>query len=51
LPQIKRPKAHLKAHIDAMISANQAKIVEIMVGTQEYTMFYKLAVKPGRVKN
>lgn len=39
---------HLKVRIDAMVSAGQAKIVEIVVGTEEYNMFYRLTVEPGK---
>ncbi len=39
---------HLKVRIDALVSAGQARIVEIIVGTQEYNMFYKLTVEPDK---
>lgn len=38
--------AHLKVRIEAMLSANQADIVDIMVGTEEYKIFYKLTAEP-----
>lgn len=40
--------AHLKVRIDALVSAGQAEIVEIIVGTEEYNMFYKLTVEPDK---
>lgn len=40
--------AHLKARIDALVKAGQAQIVEIIVGTEEYNMFYKLTVDPEK---
>jgi predicted nucleic acid-binding protein len=40
--------AHLKVRIDALISADQAEIVEITVGTEEYNVFYKLTVEPDK---
>jgi len=40
--------AHLKVRIDALVSAGQAEIVEIIVGTQEYNIFYKLTVEPDK---
>lgn len=39
---------HLKVRIDALVSAGQAEIVQIIVGTQEYNMFYKLTVEPDK---
>ncbi len=38
--------SHLKVRIDALVSAGQAEIIEIIVGTEEYNMFYKLTVEP-----
>ena len=40
--------SHLKVRIDALVSAGQAEIVEIIVGTEEYNMFYKLTVEPDK---
>ena len=40
--------AHLKVRIDALVSASQAEIVEIIVGIEEYSMFYKLTVEPDK---
>lgn len=40
--------AHLKVRIDALVSAGQAEIVDIIVGTEEYNMFYKLTVEPDK---
>ena len=39
---------HLKVRIDALVSTGQAEIVKIIVGTQEYNMFYKLTVEPDK---
>ena len=36
----------MKVRIDALASAGQAEIAEIIIGTQEYNMFYKLTVEP-----
>ncbi len=38
--------AHLKVRVDAMVSAGQAEIVDIIVGTEEYKVFYKLTAEP-----
>lgn len=40
--------AHLKVRIDAMVFAGQAEIAEIIVGTEEYKIFYKLTVEPDK---
>ncbi len=37
--------AHLKARVDAMVSAGQAEISDIMVETEEYEVFYKLTAE------
>jgi predicted nucleic acid-binding protein len=47
--ELSNPKiVHLKVRIDALVSVGQAEIVEIIVGTKEYNMFYKLAVEPDQ---
>lgn len=39
---------HLKVRIDVMVSAGLAEIVEIIVGTEEYNIFYRLTDEQGR---
>lgn len=47
--ELSNPKiTHLKARVDTLISAGQAEIVEIIVGTDEYNMFYRLTVEPSK---
>jgi len=40
--------SHLKVRLDALVSAGHAEIVEIIVGTEEYNMYYKLTVEPDK---
>lgn len=38
--------AHLKARVDALLSAGQAQIMTIDSGTEAYNLYYRLTVKP-----
>ena len=38
--------AHLKARVDALLSAGQAQIMTIDIDTEAYALYYRLTVKP-----
>lgn len=47
--ELSNPKIlHLKERIDVMVSSMQAEVADIVVGTEEYKMYYKLTTEPEK---